>query len=124
MDFIEKLYRTENKRKRRTKNKHAKRTGLKSSGNYYIIKDTGIKYHISTSQYCAISREKLWQQWLGQIAPDLQQQLQQHLANSKGCRSNNTKMIEIQNELSKRGHMSKLIYFLEGNYPTAVKKYN
>jgi len=74
------------------------------------------KYRIKQTQFCSLSREKEWQNWLESIAPHLYQELIGHLSLDLGCGSNKLKMIEIQNRLIELNLGSKLIQFLQDHY--------
>jgi hypothetical protein len=105
MDFLSQLHAAEQQFKRKEIKKQVEK---------------GQTYKIRTRQYCGLSREKKWQDWLGETAPDLLDDLQNHLRNSSGCKQNRLKMEKIQEELLDRGLSKKLLLFLNDNYPNVL----
>ena len=79
-------------------------------------------YTLRKDQFCSISRNIKWQEWLYSVAPDLCEELKIHLKNSRSCKSNREKMIEINDKLVNRGLNSVLISFLSKNMPYIIKK--
>lgn len=82
--------------------------------------DKGKQYKIKTQQYCGLSREKKWQEWLGKVAPDLLIELHEHFKQGSGCKKNKLKMEEIQEKLVERKLSKNLILFLNENYPHVI----
>lgn len=78
------------------------------------------KYKIKDSQFCALSKDSQFRTWLSNNAQDLFIDLRKHLEVSTSCLSNKKKMIEIKDELFKRGIEDKLIEFLRSVYPTII----
>jgi hypothetical protein len=108
-DFIDQLYKVEQKRKK------AKQPGQ-------VVSDDKTRYKIRTKQYCGLSRSAKWQTWLGDVAPDLLEDLQTHLAGKISCKSNTDKMQKIQKILYERGLLRDLVVFLLENYPNIIIK--
>lgn len=79
------------------------------------------KYRVKTTLFCSISKEAKWQDWLTSVSPDLGQELLAHLKESRSCRANNQKMREIQERLVKRGVGSRLLQFLQVEFPFAIE---
>ena len=81
----------------------------------------GQRYTIKTQQYCGLSREPKFQQWLEKFAPDLLISLREHFKTKPGCKENKNKMIAIQKTLESRGLSKELVLFLLDQYPTTVE---
>jgi hypothetical protein len=81
-----------------------------------------MKYKIKSRQFCSLSREPKWQDWLRKNAVDLYDKLIAHLKTSKGCRANVDKMTEIQKELDKRHLLVDMVKFLKVEYPIVLEE--
>jgi len=78
------------------------------------------RYKIRIGQYCSLSKEPKFQQWLLDNNPELLGELTEHLVKSTSCKSNVSKMMEIQTKLLKSGKLEALIEFLQKEYPIAL----
>ena len=101
MDFLDQLQNAENSFKKKEAQK-------------------GKQYTIKTQQYCGLSREPKFQQWLEKFAPDLLASLHEHLKTKSGCKENKNKMIVIQKTLESRNLSKELVLFLLDEYPSTV----
>ena len=81
-----------------------------------------MKYKIRTNEFCGLSRNPKWQEWLKTIAPDLYQELTVHLSKTSGCKSNREIMIAIQGKLEGKGLSDKLIEFFNREFPQVIEK--
>ena len=80
------------------------------------------RFRVRTKQFCQLSQEQKWQSWLQSVAPDLYDDLMSHLKISRTCRSNHTKMMDIQKKLNGRKLMIPMVNFLRKEYPYAVEQ--
>jgi len=77
---------------------------------------------IKTKQFCALSREPAWQDWLEKHAPDILDELLRHLSQSRGCKANTEKMSAIYEQLKSRGLQDAVVAFLRKEYPLTVEE--
>lgn len=77
---------------------------------------------IDKNRFCGLSRAKDFQLFLRKLAPDLYQQLINHLSLGKGCRSNQEKMASIFADIKKRGMLEDIENFLIKSHPHIVRK--
>lgn len=77
---------------------------------------------IKSSQFCGISKELKWYNWLGEVAPDLLVELRAQQKKDRSCRSNSTKMVDIQKKLHKRNLSKALVNFLKEHFPAAIQQ--
>jgi len=82
------------------------------------------RYKIKARQFCSLSKEIKWQNWLKSVAPDLNRDLLSHLTKSKSCRSNSEKMSVIQKELATRGKSMDMVNFLKKEFPIVIEEEN
>jgi hypothetical protein len=75
---------------------------------------------ILKDRFCNLSREANFQKFLKELAVDLYQDLIDHLQLGEGCQSNKKKMIQIYDEVKKRGSEARLVQFIEDNHPHMV----
>lgn len=76
---------------------------------------------IRISEFCGLSRAKLWQDWLQNIATDLYTNLIKILSDPKGgCKKNTQAMVDIYSELLKRKLGDKLNEFLKKEFPNVI----
>lgn len=75
---------------------------------------------IKVSGFCNLSRAKPWQEWLKVASPELSQSLFSALKGGS-CRANTSKMVEIYNELYKKGLGPKFELFMKTNYPYLIE---
>lgn len=81
-----------------------------------------MKYKIKTRQYCSLAKEQLWQSFLYTVAPDLHDDLVNHLSTSTSCRSNTIKMENIQASLEARKLLPRTIEFLKKEYSFVIEE--
>lgn len=118
MDIIEQLYEAEKNRKENNKqNKSTQITEIQ-------ITEIQITEKINIKQYCALSKEQKWLDWLQQIAPDQYEKLIEHNKNNTGCRENRQIMSKIHQELINMGKYDELYKFIEKEYPILINKSN
>lgn len=77
-------------------------------------------YKIKQNQFCALSKNSNWQEWLRSNAIDLYYDLKDHLKGSTSCNSNKKKMIKIRKALHDKGLDKELLKFLKVFYPTIL----
>jgi len=76
---------------------------------------------IRVSEFCGLSRAKIWQDWLLASAPDLYTNLMKILNDPKGgCKKNTQGMIDVYSELLKRKLGDKLNLFLKKEFPNVI----
>lgn len=109
MNIIEQLYEAEKNRKKN--NKQHKVQEIKQEKTEKI----------NIKQYCSLSKEQKWLNWLQQIAPDQYEKLITHNKNNTGCRENREIMSKIHQELTNRGKYDELYKFIEKEYPILIK---
>ncbi len=78
------------------------------------------RYEIQENQFCGLSKEITFQEWLKNISPSLYKDLLTHLNTSASCKSNTSKMINIQNKLIEIGKGVNLVNFLREKFPNTV----
>lgn len=81
-----------------------------------------MKYRIRTQQFCSLSKEAHWQNWLYTVAVDLHKDLMEHIEKSTSCRTNHIKMMEIHAKLEQRKLVHNMVKFLRKNYPHTVEE--
>ena len=110
MDIIEQLYEAEkNRKKNKIQHKVQEETTNKTQEK------------INIKQYCALSKEQKWLDWLQQIAPDQHEKLTEHNKNNNtGCRENREIMTKIHKELTNRGKYEELYQFIKKEYPILI----
>lgn len=79
------------------------------------------KLEVKVKQFCALSRSKPWQIWLGQNAPDLLEELQEVLK-KYSCNKNKQKMVEIYNKIYELGLGARFESFIKNKYPVLISK--
>lgn len=79
---------------------------------------------IDKDRFCTLSRAKDFQLFLRKLAPDLYQNLVNHLQLGEGCRSNKKKMISIFSLLESNGKIKEVEDFISKNHPHMIKVEN
>ncbi len=79
-----------------------------------------MRYKLNISQFCSLSQEIKFQSWLSGVAYDLYEIISENFKNQSSCKTNTTMMINIQNELRKRGLDNQLVGFLKQDYPLVL----
>lgn len=80
-------------------------------------------FKIRINEFCGISRNKLWQEWLRTQAPDLYDQLIAVVSDpAGGCKKNTAVMVDIYNTLVRRGKESELTNYLRKEFPVALEE--
>jgi hypothetical protein len=74
------------------------------------------------SHFCGLSSATDWRIWLKSVAPDLYDGLIN--APKKGCKANQEKMVEIHQELLKRGLQAKFEAFIRQRFPYVIDEDN
>lgn len=77
---------------------------------------------VRINQFCGLSRNKKWKNWLKSAAPDLEESLTGMQKEGASCKKNTNRMIEIYNELLKRGKGEDLELFLSKEFPAILVK--
>lgn len=79
--------------------------------------------NIKISEFCSLAKNVKWQDWLAKTASDLNDILLSTIKNlSGGCKKNTAMMVQIKNELVKRGYEKHLAEFLQAEFPTVLEK--
>lgn len=78
-------------------------------------------YRVRTKQFCSLCKEQRWQAWLHTSAPNLFDDLIDHLSSNLSCRANHQKMVEIYQKLEARKLVEGMVKFLVKEYPYAVE---
>jgi hypothetical protein len=79
-----------------------------------------MRHKIRVSQFCALSHDIAFQNWLAVSFSDLHKILINHLMNSSSCYDNKQKMLELLREITKRGKEQDLINFLMAEFPLLI----
>ena len=80
-------------------------------------------FKIRINEFCGISRNKIWQDWLLTKAPDLHKSLMDILSEAVGgCKKNTAAMVDIYNTLVRRGNEYDLTTFLMKEFPVALEE--
>ena len=80
-----------------------------------------MKYSLRTDQFCALSTDQTFHQWLEGVDQGIYVGLQVHLKRSPGCRANKEYMKMVRRQLSASGLNEELIKFLRDYFPTVLK---
>jgi hypothetical protein len=80
-----------------------------------------MRYSLRTDQFCALSSDKIFHQWLLEKDEEIYAGLQSHLSRSTGCKSNKGYMKFVRKQLSSKGLTNDLVEFLRNYFPTVLK---
>lgn len=82
----------------------------------------GEKTIIRTNEFCNLSRESKFHNWLRGIELEMHDDLVRCVAASRSCRENTDKMTQILDKLIINNESGKLVEFLKKEYPSVLKE--
>jgi hypothetical protein len=93
----------------------------KRSGDIEILTIESKVYKLRISELCPFAKQTSFHNWLSGAAPDIRDELLEHLGINKNCPANINRIYMALGQLRERNRLGELLEFMEKEFPLVIQ---